>query len=363
MSLEEAVTRSREHLLTGPMSEAAVSQGPVKRILSSLGWDVFDTAIVVPEFSVGPRRVDYALKSASSQVAVFLEVKAPGKGDGDADRQLFEYAFHEGVPLAVLTDGRTWSFYLPAGQGSYEDRRFLRLDIVERPIEEVCESLQRYLSCSRVRNGDAQNDARNDYNDKYRRARLRENIPIAWERLLREADEVLMDLLSDEVEEAIGQRPLASDVADFLSAQLVERTVGLDRKPTVAVEEIPASHGQAPNASNGLGFSIQNSVWKECKSGRQTYVELIKEFARRNPDFLERYAVAGKGRKRSWVSKDPDLLFPGRADLQAQAIEKLPNGWLLGLNISAEYEMPRRVEVACAVQGLVLGKDVLAKFK
>ena len=51
----------------------------------------------------------------------------------DGVRQALEYAFHTGVPFVVLTDGKTWSFYLPAEQGSYEERRIHKLDLFERP--------------------------------------------------------------------------------------------------------------------------------------------------------------------------------------------------------------------------------------
>ncbi len=59
-----------------------------------------------------------------------MEVKQPGVA-GRADRQLFEYAFHEGVPLAILTDGTTWPVYVPALQGSYDDRRVYLLDLLD----------------------------------------------------------------------------------------------------------------------------------------------------------------------------------------------------------------------------------------
>jgi predicted type IV restriction endonuclease len=366
MHIEEAVTRAREQLVSGQLSEAAVSQGPVKRILSSLGWDVFDTSVVVPEFSVGPRRVDYALRSAPQQVAVFLEIKAPGKADGEADRQLFEYAFHQGVPIAVLTDGRTWSFYLPAGQGSYEERRFLKLDLLEHPIHDTCLSLERYLRCDRIKSGEAQSVALADYNDKFRRARVRDLIPSAWNRLLRDSDPALVELLSDEVEEALGQRPAVSDVADFLknlTLAKAEITPVVKALPLKTPLSPPPLSEELDQPKAGLGYSIKNGAWRECRSGRQTYVELIKEFARLDPTFLEKFAVAGKGKKRRWLSRDPELLFPGRADLQHKSIEVLNDGWLLGLNISAEIEIPRRIEVACAVVGLVFGKDVRAKFK
>jgi hypothetical protein len=36
---------------------------------------------------------------------VFIEVKQIGRSDG-GERQLFEYAFHRGVPMTILTDGQ-----------------------------------------------------------------------------------------------------------------------------------------------------------------------------------------------------------------------------------------------------------------
>ena len=72
----------------------------------------------------------------------FIEVKQVGQSEG-AERQLFEYAFHTGVPLAILTDGREWNFFLPAEQGDYGERRVYKLDIVERDISECISRLNR----------------------------------------------------------------------------------------------------------------------------------------------------------------------------------------------------------------------------
>lgn len=111
-ALERALIKAREKLLSSSLSEAQISQGPVRSILQALGWDTFDVDCVIPEYSVGNRRVDYALKTTPASTDVFLEIKAPGKADEVADKQLFDYAFHEGVPFAVLTDGRVWNSYL-----------------------------------------------------------------------------------------------------------------------------------------------------------------------------------------------------------------------------------------------------------
>lgn len=137
MSLESTLTDITTRLRQGRFpNEQAISQGIVLRVLQELGWDTWDTTLVWPEFQTGEGRVDFALCHPPSKPAVFIEVKQPGKAE-DAVRQALEYAFHTGVPFVVLTDGKTWSFYLPAEQGSYEDRRVYKLDLFERAPAEA----------------------------------------------------------------------------------------------------------------------------------------------------------------------------------------------------------------------------------
>jgi hypothetical protein len=131
MSLESTLTDIIARLRQGRFpNEQAISQGIVLRVLQELGWDTWNTAVVWPEYQTGQGRADFALCHPPSKPAIFIEVKQPGKAE-DAVRQALEYAFHTGVPFIVLTDGRTWSFYLPAEQGSYEDRRVYKLDLFE----------------------------------------------------------------------------------------------------------------------------------------------------------------------------------------------------------------------------------------
>ncbi|KAB2643203.1 MAG: hypothetical protein DVB26_00330, partial [Verrucomicrobia bacterium] len=121
MALAETIADITSRLQQGRFpNEQAISQGIVLRLLQELGWDVYDTNIIWPGFQTGEGRADFALCHPPSKPAVFIEVKQPGKAE-DGVRQALEYAFHTGVPFIVLTDGKTWSFYLPAEQGSYED--------------------------------------------------------------------------------------------------------------------------------------------------------------------------------------------------------------------------------------------------
>ena len=104
MTLQEHIDEIRDDLRNEAfMNEASVSQGIVLRLLHALGWPRYNTRVVIPEYSVEGRRVDFALCHPPSWPLVFIEVKRLGQIEG-AERQLFEYAFHRGI--AILTDGR-----------------------------------------------------------------------------------------------------------------------------------------------------------------------------------------------------------------------------------------------------------------
>ncbi len=368
--LEKALIKAREVLLSSVLNEAQVSHGPVKSILHALGWDTFDVCSVVPEYSVGVRRVDYALRASSATPDVFLEIKAPGKADDAADQQLFEYAFHEGVPFAVLTDGRIWNFYLPSGQGNYQDRRLFKLDIVEFELSEACERLERYLGFERTKMGKARADAVKEYADGFQKAKLKELIPKVWQGLLTEPDELLCDLLIEAVEAEGGQRPLRDDVTAFLrstggttSSAKKNSTSSQPYKPTSPVlipTPVPAKHS-VPHARS-VGFRVAAGAWQTFPTGKQCYVEIIRHLVTTYPEFPARFQNAKTRGKRAWISRSKEDLFPGRADFQESEVTTVGGGWLVGTQMSAQVEMPKRIEAACACVGLVFGRDIEAVF-
>lgn len=215
MSLTDRISAARQRLRDGSLAnEASVSIGVVLPILDALGWPAFDPGVVAPEYSVGTRRVDFALLTRGTP-AVFVEVKQPGLM-GRADRQLFEYAFHEGVPFAVLTDGATWHFYMPSLQGSYDDRRVYMLDLLERDPSESAARLGRYLERNAVESGDAEERARSDHKRSRQRKGAEAAIPQAWANIAQEPR--LADLLSAEVESVCGFQPEPGDLAAFLAS-------------------------------------------------------------------------------------------------------------------------------------------------
>lgn len=368
--LESAVVKAREQLLSGTMKEAQVSQGPVRSILHALGWDTFDIHSVVQEYSVGKGRVDYALKANPDTTDVFLEIKAPGKADDAADLQLFEYAFHQGIPFAVLTDGRVWNFYLPSGQGNYQDRRLFKLDIVEFELVEACARLDRYLAFNRTKTGTARAEAVNEYEDGFQKKKVKELIPKVWQRLLAEPDDLLCDLLIEAVEAEGGQRPLRDDVANFLrgTASTIPQAKNVplngfsDKSFSPSSPTKSNSSEMRPPQGKGVGFCVASNAWKKYSSGKQCYVAVIHYLVTTYPEFPTRFQNAKAKGKRAWISKNKEDLFPGRLDFQQSEVTAVGNGWLVGTQMSAQVEMPRRVEAACACVGLVFGRDIKAVF-
>lgn len=106
-----------------------------------------------------------------------------------------------------MTDGRTWSFYLPGEQGSYEDQRVYKLDLFERPPTEAAQALSAYLGRPRVESGVALEMARQQYRTRSRRSQAYAAIPEAWHELAEKGDESLVELLASAVESKAGVRP------------------------------------------------------------------------------------------------------------------------------------------------------------
>ena len=152
-------------------NEAAVRNQIFMRVLQDLGWEVFDPKRVVNEFNLrfkgSTRRVDLALCVEDGKPRCIVELKATSHNldrmDSSAsDLQLFEYAFHAGAPLALLTNGVIWRFYCPSASGTYEDRLVAKLDMRNDGLQDFSERVDRYLSFRNTESAEAEKNARLD---------------------------------------------------------------------------------------------------------------------------------------------------------------------------------------------------------
>ena len=194
-------------------NEAGVSQGIVIPILRKLNWNDRDLSQISPQHNIAGKRVDYALLGVNKEPCVLIEVKRVGRADDLAgERQIFEYAFHYGTPLVVLSDGRIWNFYLPVGQGHYKERRICRLDLIaDEPV--YCQkAFVRYLDRKQTISGQAYRSAREDYDSLV----AGRKIPEVWGKIVFRPDSPLVELVQEEVRTLFGTAPSSADVTKFL---------------------------------------------------------------------------------------------------------------------------------------------------
>lgn len=367
MNLENALTYIVDRLRAGAFpNEQAISQGVVLRVLQCLGWDTFDTSLVWPEYQTGGGRADFALCYPPSKPAIFIEVKQPGKAE-NAVKQALEYAFHVGVPFVVLTDGRTWSFYLPAEQGSYEDRRVYKLDLYERSADEAIKVFERYLLWGRVKSHEALETARKEYRSRSRRSQARQAIPEAWRELVEKGDEALVEILANAVESKAGVRPEEDEVAGFLLklGQIDLSTTSSsvtshesDRMRTAPQSGYNSRKIEVPRRGELI---IRGRSYTHANA-KDAMVVVLTELAKQDPSFLERASrhPDAMGRKRQYIARTPEQLYPDRVDLREYK-ERLPGGWFVATNLNNVLKK-NIIRLAAETAGLKFGQDVKIDF-
>lgn len=190
------------------LDEESVRTFIVLRLLEPLKWPRFKPQIIRREYPVKRLKVDFALCDPESKPIVFIEAKRVGNINENGEEQLFQYAFHQGVPIVLLTDGKEWRFYYPRGEGDIRDRLVYKVDLLDDD-NEICTSyLNRYLNYEEILNGNAVRSIKDDY--------ALGQVQIAWDTLLTEADSSWIDVIANKTENLRRYRPTTEQVLTFL---------------------------------------------------------------------------------------------------------------------------------------------------
>lgn len=328
--------------------EAAVSLGIVIPVLQDLGWPVRNMTVVTPQYSIQGRRVDYALIGRYGTPSVLLEVKRVGRIEV-GEEQLFAYAFRQGTPIIALTDGRRWRLYLTTGQGSFEDRCFSVVDLVEGDPEQGASALRRYLSREEVLDGQAKKHAEADLESRWHERRAEEALPSVWSRLAEDRNGPLVELVRSQVRDECGIAPSAEAVVSFLQDTRMERHPAPIPRPVPAPRPAPTP----TRPQGGASFTLDGAT-RSFRTNTELLAAVFSDLARRDAAFLERFAAAPSGGKR--VSRNLDDLDPGRRKAHAQ----LPGGWWIDAGMP---DKGRLIEKACQVAGLAFGRDLIVRFR
>ena len=161
-------------------NEATIQQYVVLPILRALGWNDTNLASmeILPEYKVESRRADYALHVKQKQdPVVLIECKRWNQAIGRNEEQICFYAYSGNVPLAIITNGKLWRFYLSRWEASsLSDRIFCETDIGDR--EDAVSNLEKYLLKSNVESGEAERKAKRTLKEKEKTVNPSEPVPV-----------------------------------------------------------------------------------------------------------------------------------------------------------------------------------------
>jgi len=318
--------------------EAATKQGIILKILSLLGWDIHNVDEVFPEYSVGEKKVDYALRYNNSN-KVFIEVKKPAEELDKHQEQLLNYSFREGVRLAVLTNGITWWFYLPIYEGNWEQRKFYTIEIYDQKSEEILRKFIDFLSRENVITGKAIDNAENVYSSKQRELIIKETLPRAWNRIIDSFDEAFLEIIAETTEKLCGYKPDHQTIQIFIESNIdklifPEENTKIDslNKNNIKIE------GTYRNKSI-VSFTFKGEKY-EVNSWRDMLLKICNIMFIKHGNIFEK-VLSLRGRKRPYFTRNPnELRYP----------EKIP-----GTNIY--------VEVNLSADSIVkLSMDIISSF-
>ena len=208
--------KSNKKLAT--FDEASTKQAVVLRLLSFLGWDIFNVEEVYPDFAVGTANVSYALRTGNTN-KIFVEVKKVQKKLDDHQKDLVNIGTREGVNLVVLTNGITWWFYLISASGSWQQKLFYTIDIVKQKPEAFVSQLINLLDKEKVDNGKSLTAAKTLFQEKKQKLAA-DFLPEAWNQILSQPNKIFVELLSETTEKLCRYKVDTKTVEEFLHKRL-----------------------------------------------------------------------------------------------------------------------------------------------
>jgi hypothetical protein len=292
--------------------EAATKQAVVLRLLLLLGWDTFNIDEVAPEYSVGAQRVDYSLRIDRTN-KVFIEVKRISEELERHQEQLLNYSFQEGVKLSILTNGVSWWFYLPLHEGSWEQRKFYSIDVLQQESEDVAQKFIDFLSKDNTSSGQAIRNAEAIYSSRRKKKVLGETLPRAWNKIISDPDEVLVELLSETTEKLCGHRADSELIESFMSKNrnnwLISEISATKVSPTPGRRFISKKPSRLTGYTGKsiFSFSFRGNVY-EVRFWKDMLVTLCEVLASTHDKDFEK--VLGLfGRKRRYFSHNANELW------------------------------------------------------
>ena len=312
---KEAIAQAISDINRNPglmeLSQSAMKQGVVLRVLDAAGWSPFSLSDIEPDFPIGSSKVDYALKlspaprSQSPAVPkVLIDVRSLDENmDSErVQRRLVNHCERANAELGVLTNGPRWLLFLGLPDSRRQENRFCELNIVEAE-ENAAEELNRYLSKDRVSNGQAVRSAEGSLRSRNQDEVFRLAIIEGWRQVVKGLDEGLVAIIATAAEQRVGTKP---------DHRFIRRVLNESRDELL----LAAVEGEA--ASGGSGARIRPASFtfdaetRSVRSWPELLVEVCAAMERRHPDDFDKIMEIG-GRKNPYFSRNEEVVNHARA--------------------------------------------------
>lgn len=271
-TLQDIATRLRN---LDYKNEEHIRIGVVLRLLTKLGWDIWNPQEVFTELPAIPKedatRVDIALFMPPQLLrpAVFIEIKAQGRllpVLNSAEIQLRDYNRNNQADISILTDGRYWRMYLSSASGEFAHKCFETVDLLENdaPLSDVELTLDAFLSRQAIQSGGAVDDAK-----KYLKRT--------------DTERIMFDILP--IAQRDAEHDPSASLVDCFLVRCKERGADCNRDQAIAfiklVRARALTHSAAtaakspalsPRQIGGSGQTDQNLAAKDAHSGTRLHL-------------------------------------------------------------------------------------------
>lgn len=141
-------------------NETLVRYSLIDPFLRMMGWDTSDPSQVIPEYSTGNGRADYALFNSDGEVIALLGAKKLGMGE-NIDQHL-AYCLRVPSQYFIATDGNIWELYDAFKKVRIQDKIIEKWSILDDPPGEVIKKALTISNFSEFGKGTQSNIVRNN---------------------------------------------------------------------------------------------------------------------------------------------------------------------------------------------------------
>ncbi len=303
--------------------EAMTKQAIVLRFLSELRWNIFNLSELRPEFAVDSQnsaeKVDYALAPDSDNM-LFIEVKAVNIDLEDWEEKFCLYCYKNNVIMGVLTNGISWWFYLPREKGSWYERKFYSINLIQQETDVIVAKFEAFLLKDNVMNGAALTNAKDTHISTHKDQIINKALPQAWNKLILSNDDYFIDSLNDMLEKICGYRAESEVIAKFLASNqnnlclAEESTAKILKKNSQLLLPIIRNIKSYDYTGQTISSFTLNGKKFDVTSWKQLLVNTCDELNKvKNKEFYK--VLSLKGRKRPYFTKNAnELRAPEKID-------------------------------------------------